>query len=74
MCFSFSFRISKIRQACRTLENWPDVENIKHLQGRKKDSTKDYRLRVGRYRVLFEVEDQTIIINQVLIRNEDTYQ
>lgn len=64
----------EIRQACRTLENWPDVENIKHLQGQKKDNRKDYRLRVGRYRVFFEVEGQTIIISEVLIRNEGTYQ
>jgi mRNA-degrading endonuclease RelE of RelBE toxin-antitoxin system len=58
-----------VRRAIRTLEDWPDVRNVKNLTG-----IQGYRLRVGRYRVLFDVSDDgTILIAQVLIRNERTY-
>jgi hypothetical protein len=43
--------------------------NVKNLTGMR-----GYRLRVGRYRVLFDVSDDgTIPVAQVLIRNERTY-
>lgn len=57
-----------INAAIRSLENWPHVDKIKRLQGRD-----DYRLRVGNYRVFFEITSGTIWITQVLIRNENTY-
>jgi mRNA interferase RelE/StbE len=52
---------------------WPDCAgNIKRLQGRD-----DYRLRVGDYRVIFEIDQSgsPIVINiaQVEKRNERTY-
>jgi mRNA interferase RelE/StbE len=55
------------------LAAWPDCAgNIKRLQGRD-----DYRLRVGDYRVIFEIDQSgsPIVINiaQVEKRNERTY-
>lgn len=54
------------------LENWPDCRNVKALKGRG-----DYRLRVGRYRVLFTVDaDQrpvVIHIEEVRKRDQRTY-
>jgi mRNA interferase RelE/StbE len=40
--------------------------NVKHLT----DSTPEYRLRVGEYRVLFELEGKAIIIYRVRHRRE----
>jgi len=60
----------RIGSAIRELENWPDVRNVKALQG-----IKGYRLRTGRYRVLFDVDENgKILVAEVLIRNETTYQ
>jgi len=59
----------QVGQAVRELANWPDVRNVKALQG-----IKGYRLRSGRYRVLFDVDGSgNILVAEVLIRNEDTY-
>ena len=59
----------QVSRAIRELENWPDVRNVKSLQ-----EIKGYRLRSGRYRVLFDVDkDGKILVAEVLIRNEDTY-
>jgi mRNA interferase RelE/StbE len=40
--------------------------DIKHLT----NFTPEYRLRVGAYRVLFEIEDETIVIYRVKHRSE----
>lgn len=59
-----------IRDACRKLqETWPRADNAIRLKDRK-----DYRLRIGRYRVIFEIDGDIVVITQVLIRSEDTYQ
>jgi len=59
----------QVGHAIRELENWPDVQNVKALQG-----IEGYRLRSGRYRVLFDVaENGKILVAEVLIRNESTY-
>lgn len=54
------------------LAAWPDVLGVKHLVGRD-----DYRLRVGRFRVIFSVYPNgkvTIIrIDEVKKRDEHTY-
>ena len=50
------------------LKNWPHVRGVKSLQGRD-----DYRLRVGRYRVIFAVDDDIIWVTDIVIRNESTY-
>ena len=56
--------------AVRELQNWPDCKNVKALQNRS-----SYRLRVGRYRILFDVEDdlRIIEIEEVKKRDEHTY-
>jgi mRNA interferase RelE/StbE len=60
-----------IYDAAGTLSNWPDCRNVKAL----KNHDKGYRLRVGRYRVLFDVRDivQVIEIQEVKKRDERTY-
>jgi len=40
--------------------------DVKHLT----DFTPEYRLRIGRYRVLFEVEGATVIVYRILPRRE----
>jgi mRNA-degrading endonuclease RelE of RelBE toxin-antitoxin system len=61
---------SRILRTIRELENWPDVRNVKALQG-----IKGFRLRSGRYRILFDVDELgMILVAEILIRNESTYQ
>lgn len=56
----------------KTLMAWPDVPGVKKLVNRN-----DYRLRVGRYRVLFTVSPKgeaiIIQIEEVKKRDEHTY-
>lgn len=60
----------KIVLAVRELHNWPDCKNIKALINQP-----GYRLRVGSYRVLFNVEDELRIveIEEVKKRDDRTY-
>ena len=64
--------VERIIGAVESLAKWPDVANVKALSDRD-----DYRLRVGRYRVLFTVtpsgEVTVILIEEVKKRNEHTY-
>lgn len=46
------------------LKKFPDVQNIKKLT----NFEPAYRLRVGNYRILFDISDDTIIIGRVLHR------
>jgi mRNA interferase RelE/StbE len=48
------------------LKNFPNLQNIKKLT----NFEPAYRLRVGDYRVLFDVENELIIIGRVLHRKE----
>jgi len=59
-----------VYNAVDKLRDWPDVKNVKALQGRS-----DYRLRVGRYRVIFDVRQslRVIEIQEVRKRDERTY-
>lgn len=60
-----------IREAVGELSRWPDCHNVKALVGRE-----GYRLRVGRYRVLFTVLDgvaRVIRVEEVKKRDEHTY-
>lgn len=63
-------RIERQRQkqivvAVRDLKNWPDCQNVGALQGRG-----GYRLRVGRYRVLFEVKNVLKIVTIEEVKKE----
>lgn len=57
-----------IYAALETLAQWPDAGGVKALTGKS-----GYRLRIGRYRAMFEVSGDVITITEVKIRNEHTY-
>jgi mRNA interferase RelE/StbE len=57
--------------AVRELAAWPECRNVKALSGMP-----GYRLRVGRYRVLFTIHDgapRIVRIEEVKKRDERTY-
>ncbi len=63
--------VRSIVLAVRELALWPDCRNVKALAGHE-----GYRLRVGRYRVLFTVHEgrvRIIRIEEVKKRDERTY-
>lgn len=57
---------SKLHEKIISLQNFPDVSNIKKLT----NFEPAYRMRVGDYRVLFDVLEDTILIGRVLHRKE----
>lgn len=62
---------ARIADGVATLRDWPQVEQVKALKD--KDG---YRLRIGRYRVLFTVRSGiplVICIEEVKKRDEHTY-
>lgn len=63
-------RQKQIVIAVRDLKQWPDCQNVKHLRNRP-----GYRLRVGRYRVFFDVADRLkiVTIEEVKKRDDRTY-
>ena len=60
----------RIYESVDDLRNWPACSNVKALSGRD-----DYRLRVGRWRVIFDVHQalRIIAIEEVRKRDEHTY-
>jgi mRNA interferase RelE/StbE len=58
----------KIYDAVDTLRYFPNCQNVKKLASRK-----DYRLRVGNWRVIFTANLEIIFIEEVKRRNENTY-
>ncbi len=64
-------KLPNIMRAVESLVNWPDCRNVKALTGRD-----GYRLRVGRYRVLFTVHEgavRIILVEEVKKRDDRTY-
>ena len=57
---------TQIKEKITTLEDFPDLSNIKKLI----NFTPSYRLRVGNYRVLFDVVDDTIEVAAIKHRKE----
>ena len=55
---------SKIDHKILELQQFPDIQNIKKLT----NFEPAYRLRIGNYRVLFDVMDDSIIIGRILHR------
>jgi len=55
---------NKLHNKIAELEKFPDITNIKKLT----NFEPAYRLRLGDYRILFDVQDDTIIIGRVLHR------
>ena len=56
----------RILNSITSLKNFPQASNIKHLVA----SDSAYRMRVGNYRVLFDVINDTIFIARVLHRKD----
>ena len=59
-------KVSKIFSKIEKLEKFPHVPNLKKLT----NFEPPYRLRVGNYRVLFDVEDDTLTVYRVKHRKE----
>ena len=55
---------TKIHNKILELKDFPNIQNIKKLT----NFEPAYRLRIGSYRILFDVLDDTIIIGRVLHR------
>ncbi len=70
LCFPLKERV-RISGAVDGLAAWPECRNVKAL----KDSPFMYRLRVGRYRILFDVETsvRVVSVEEVRKRDESTY-
>ena len=51
--------IKRIKSAISELENKPRPDGCKKLKGNKQDF---YRIRVGKYRVIYLVEDEILLI------------
>ena len=64
--------LERIFEAVEKLVGFPDVSNVKSLVNRP-----EYRLRVGRYRVIFSVSEDgamtIILIEEVKKRDDHTY-
>jgi mRNA interferase RelE/StbE len=60
-----------ITESIKKLSNWPECQNVKTLTNHQYQ----YRLRVGRYRVFFDIENflKILRIEEVKKRNERTY-
>jgi len=56
----------KLHRKIMGLTGFPDVSNVKRLT----NFEPAYRLRVGNYRILFDVSDDTIVIGRVLHRRD----
>lgn len=57
---------TKIKQKVFDLQYYPNISNIKKL----KNHNHTYRLRVGDYRILFDIEDEIIIVGRIKHRKE----
>jgi len=58
--------VQKILSKIELLENYPNVTNIKKLT----NFEPPYRLRVGNYRVLFDIEDNVITVYRIKHRSK----
>jgi mRNA interferase RelE/StbE len=56
---------SRIAQALRKLEKAPPEGDIKKLEGRD-----GYRVRIGDYRILFDIENDTVSIYKIAPRGQ----
>ena len=56
----------KILQTIKKLEDYPNITNVKKLT----NHYPPFRLRIGDYRVLFDIEENKIIISNIKHRKE----
>ncbi len=63
--------VEKIYLAIQSLRNWPESRNVVSLT----DYKYGYRLRMGRYRIFFDVDEtvRIILIEEIKKRDERTY-
>ena len=63
------YNLPRIKEGVEELKNFPDISQIKHLHNHP---LADYRLRIGNYRVLFDVnwERREIYILKIGHRRE----
>jgi mRNA-degrading endonuclease RelE of RelBE toxin-antitoxin system len=68
--FQVSDRLT-ISESVMNLENWPNCPNVKSLSNHKYG----YRLRIGRFRIFFDIETTVSIVSieEVKKRDEHTY-
>ena len=59
----------RLHDKIKSLTNFPNVSNIKKLT----NFEPAYRMRVGDYRILFNINDDSIVIGRILHR-KDSYQ
>jgi len=59
---------ARVYDSVEDLKSFPNCKNLKKLSGRDQ-----YRLRVGRWRILFSESLEIIEIQEVKIRNGHTY-
>ncbi len=57
---------TRLHRKIKELEGFPDVPNIKRLT----NFEPAYRLRVGDFRILFDVEEDRIVIGRVMHRKD----
>ncbi|MEA3456794.1 MAG: type II toxin-antitoxin system RelE/ParE family toxin [Campylobacterota bacterium] len=57
---------SSIKEKIKTLEDFPSIQNIKQLT----NHDPKYRLRVGNYRILFDVTETEVIVSRILHRQK----
>ena len=58
--------VKVILLAINSLKDFPNISNIKKLKNHKPI----YRKRVGDFRILFDVDDDTIYVGRILHRKE----
>lgn len=56
----------KMLEQLKLLQDFPNLSNIKKL----KNHYPPFRLRIGRYRVLFDIEKDTLIVIHILHRKD----
>ena len=56
----------KVLQTIKKLEDYPKITNVKKLT----NHYPPFRLRIGDYRVLFDIEEEKIIVSNIKHRKE----
>ncbi len=59
-------KISMLLKRIQELEQYPNTPNIKKL----KNYSPTHRMRIGDYRILFDIEDEYIVIAKIKHRKE----
>jgi mRNA interferase RelE/StbE len=64
-----AFRL--VSDGIESLADWPETKSVRALRSHESD----YRLRIGRFRVLFDVDEtrRIVVIREVVRRSERTY-